>query len=115
MNELTKVTGQGGVSVSRAANSTLLIRLSGPWPLTRDVPSAAILHTELESPDALKTVSFDTSGLTHWDSGFDRFSGPDQRGLPRSPHRTGPTRSACWLAAIAGTGGGSPREERHAK
>lgn len=28
---------------------------------------------EIESPDALKTVSFDTSGLTHWDSGLIAF------------------------------------------
>src|ERR1700756_5936060 len=73
MNQTTNIAGQGAVSASRAANSTLLIRLSGPWHLTRDVPSAATLHAELESPDALKTVSFDTSGLTHWDSGLIAF------------------------------------------
>jgi phospholipid/cholesterol/gamma-HCH transport system permease protein len=73
MNETSDIGRQGAVSVTRAADSTLLIRLSGPWHLTRDVPSAAILHTELESPAALKTVSFDTSGLTHWDSGLIAF------------------------------------------
>jgi len=73
MKEPTDISGQGAVTASRADNSTLLIRLSGPWHLTRDVPSAAILHKELESPDALKTVSFDTTGLTHWDSGLIAF------------------------------------------
>jgi len=68
MNETSNIGGQGAVSVTRAADSTLLISLSGPWRMTRDVPSAAILRKELESASALKTVSFDTSGLTHWDS-----------------------------------------------
>src|ERR1700751_807570 len=73
MNEASNIAGQGAVSVTRAADTTLLIRLSGPWHLTRDVPSAAILRQELESSSALKTVSFDTSGLTHWDSGLIAF------------------------------------------
>ena len=73
MNETSNIAGQGAVSVTRAADSNLLIKLSGPWHLTRDVPSAAILRQELESPGALKTVSFDTSGLTHWDSGLIAF------------------------------------------
>ena len=73
MDETSNIAGQGAVSVSRAADSTLLIRLSGPWHLTRDVPSAAILRQELESASALKTVSFDTSALTHWDSGLIAF------------------------------------------
>jgi phospholipid/cholesterol/gamma-HCH transport system permease protein len=70
MDENSKMAGQGAVSVTRAADSTLLIRLSGPWHLTRDVPSASLLNRELESASALKTVSFDTSSLTHWDSGL---------------------------------------------
>jgi phospholipid/cholesterol/gamma-HCH transport system permease protein len=73
MNEASNIAGQGAVSVTRAADTTLLISLSGLWHLTRDVPSAAILRQELESPSALKTVSFDTSGLTHWDSGLVAF------------------------------------------
>jgi phospholipid/cholesterol/gamma-HCH transport system permease protein len=73
MNETSNIAGQGAVSVTRAADSTLLIRLSGPWHLTRDVPSAAILRQELESHGALKNVSFDTSRLTHWDSGLIAF------------------------------------------
>jgi phospholipid/cholesterol/gamma-HCH transport system permease protein len=73
MDETSNIAGQGAVSVTRAADSNLLIKLSGPWHLTRNVPSAAILRQELESPSALKTVSFDTSGLTHWDSGLIAF------------------------------------------
>lgn len=73
MNETGNIEGQGTVSATRAADSTLLIRISGPWHLTRDVPSAAILRREIESAAALKTVSFDTSGLTRWDSGLIAF------------------------------------------
>ncbi len=64
---------QGTVSVTRADDSTLLIKLSGPWYLTRNVPSAAVLRQELESAAMLKKVSFDTSGLTNWDSGLIAF------------------------------------------
>jgi phospholipid/cholesterol/gamma-HCH transport system permease protein len=73
MNEANSNTEQGTVSVARAGDSTLLIKLSGPWHLTRDVPSAAIFRRELESAAMLKTVSFDASGLTNWDSGLIAF------------------------------------------
>ena len=73
MDETSNIAGQRAVSVSRAADSTLLIRLSEPWHLTRDVASASVLNRELESARALKTISFDTSSLTHWDSGLIAF------------------------------------------
>ena len=64
---------QGRVSFTRANDSTLLVTLSGPWHLTRDVPSTEGLRREIESASMLKTVAFDTSGLTHWDSGLVSF------------------------------------------
>jgi phospholipid/cholesterol/gamma-HCH transport system permease protein len=73
MSQADSHSRQGTVSLSRANDSTLLIKLSGPWHLTRDVPSAAILRRELESASVLKKVSFDTSGLTNWDSGLIAF------------------------------------------
>jgi hypothetical protein len=73
MNHAQPQREQGTVSLSRGSESTLLIKLSGPWHLTRDVPSAAILRRELESAAMLEKVSFDTSGLTNWDSGLIAF------------------------------------------
>jgi phospholipid/cholesterol/gamma-HCH transport system permease protein len=73
MNEANSNSEQGTVSVTRASESTLLIKLSGPWHLTRNVPSAASLRRELESAAMLETVSFDTSALTKWDSGLIAF------------------------------------------
>ncbi len=64
---------QGTFTFTRASDSTLLIKLSGPWHLTRNVPSAALLRRELESPAMPKGIAFDTSGLTQWDSGLISF------------------------------------------
>jgi hypothetical protein len=66
-------TEQGTLTFTRASDSTLLIKFSGAWHLSRDVPSAALLRRELESASTLNRIAFDTSGLTHWDSGLFLF------------------------------------------
>ena len=73
MKRVASNDNQGTVSVIHTGNSTLLVKLSGPWHLTRDVPSAASLRSEIESTPMLKTVSFDTSGLADWGSGLISF------------------------------------------
>jgi phospholipid/cholesterol/gamma-HCH transport system permease protein len=73
MKQMASNANQGTVSVIHTDNSTLLVKLSGPWHLTRDVPSAASLRREIESTPMLKTVSFDTSGLADWGSGLISF------------------------------------------
>ena len=73
MEQAASKANQGTVSVIHTGNSTLLVKLSGPWHLTRDVPSAASLRSEIESTPTLKTVSFDTSGLADWGSGLISF------------------------------------------
>jgi len=72
MSQAVNIGTQGTVSFTRSETS-LLIKLSGPWNLTKDVPSPAALRRELESDARLKSVSFDTSTLTHWDSGLISF------------------------------------------
>jgi phospholipid/cholesterol/gamma-HCH transport system permease protein len=64
---------QGKISFDRAGDSTLMLRLSGPWHLSRDLPSAAVVMPELQKQPAPKRLSFDTSGLTGWDSGLVSF------------------------------------------
>jgi len=73
MKRVASNGNQGTVSVIHTGNSTLLVKLSGPWHLTRDVPSAASLRSEIESTPMIKTVSFDTSDLADWGSGLISF------------------------------------------
>src|SRR6266403_4247369 len=73
MKRVASNANQGTVGVIHTGNSTLLVKLSGPWHLTRDVPPAASLRSEIESTPMVKTVSFDTSGLADWGSGLISF------------------------------------------
>ena len=66
-------TSQGTVSFSRSDQSTLLVTFAGAWHLNRDVPSATLIRTQLQSSPPVRRVSFDTSGLTAWDSGLISF------------------------------------------
>jgi phospholipid/cholesterol/gamma-HCH transport system permease protein len=64
---------QGKISFDRAGDSTLLVHLSGPWHLRRDLPPASLVLPEFQMQPAPKRVSFDTSTLTGWDSGLVSF------------------------------------------
>jgi phospholipid/cholesterol/gamma-HCH transport system permease protein len=64
---------QGQVSFSRSGHETLIVRLSGPWHLARNIPSVDVLKRELDNPPAPKRISFESDGLTHWDSGLIAF------------------------------------------
>ena len=55
-------------SVSRPKADALVIRLSGDWRVGHDLPNADGVRKELESGSGLRTVSFDTSEITGWDS-----------------------------------------------
>ncbi len=64
---------QGKISFDRAGDATLLVHLSGPWHLRRDLPPAELVIPEVQRQPAPKRVSFDTSSLTGWDSGLVSF------------------------------------------
>src|SRR5580704_10482597 len=64
---------QGKISFDRAGDATLLVHLSGPWHLRRDLPPADVVIPELQKQPTTKRVSFDTSSLTGWDSGLLSF------------------------------------------
>src|SRR5690242_2408967 len=49
-------------------NSSLEIRLSGAWNLRGGLPQAASLQRELDRAPQVKTVAFETAGLSAWDS-----------------------------------------------
>lgn len=57
-------TQQGKISFERAGDATLLIHLSGPWHLNRDLPPADVVIPELQKRPARKRASFGTSWLT---------------------------------------------------
>ena len=62
---------QAELSPNRTTDGTLVLRLSGPWQLRSDIPSVAAVQRELER--APQRVTFDTAGLTAWDSGLLTF------------------------------------------
>ncbi len=64
---------QGKISFDRAGDATLLVHLTGPWHLRRDLPPAAVVIPEVQRQPVPKRVSFDTSSLTGWDSGLLSF------------------------------------------
>jgi phospholipid/cholesterol/gamma-HCH transport system permease protein len=82
-------TQQGKVALDRS-DSTLMLRLSGKWHLSRDLPSASMVAAELAKQPAPRRVSFDTSALSGWDSGLVSFlldiqSECRQRGVTDDP------------------------------
>ncbi|HTW88601.1 MAG TPA: ABC transporter permease [Candidatus Binataceae bacterium] len=64
---------RGTISMERAAEATLVIRLLGQWHLQRNLPSATEVVRELSRKPALRRVAFDSAGLFSWDSGLVSF------------------------------------------
>jgi phospholipid/cholesterol/gamma-HCH transport system permease protein len=64
---------QGKVLFERAGDAALLVHLSGPWHLRRDLPPAEVVIPEVQKQPTPKRLSFDTSALTGWDSGLVSF------------------------------------------
>ncbi len=73
MGALAQRLDQGRISFERTNDSTLVIHLSGPWHLQRDLPPISLLLTELGSRPGTKRISYETAELTHWDSGLISF------------------------------------------
>jgi len=89
---------QGTISLDRS-DATLMLRLSGRWHLSRDLPSASLLLPELAKQPVPRRLSFDTSKLSGWDSGLvsflleiesacrERGIAEDREGLPAGVRR----------------------------
>ena len=54
--------------ISRPDGNALIIHLAGDWRTGHDLPGTGTVEKEVTSGAGLRTVSFDTSGLTNWDS-----------------------------------------------
>jgi len=57
------------LSISRPDDGVVLLRLSGSWRLSDDIPPAARVHQEVESRPTSR-LRFDVSGLEAWDTGL---------------------------------------------
>jgi phospholipid/cholesterol/gamma-HCH transport system permease protein len=66
-------TRQGKLAFDRTGDATLLVRLSGKWHLSRDLPPASLVIPELQKQPVPKRLSYDTAALTGWDSGLISF------------------------------------------
>ena len=69
---VTTMAAEANLSFDRAADGTLLLRLSGPWHLLAGVPSVDLVDRELSSATP-KRLGFDASALSEWDTGVLTF------------------------------------------
>jgi phospholipid/cholesterol/gamma-HCH transport system permease protein len=73
MKAVAQRQDQGNLSFERSGDSALVVHLSGPWHLQRNLPPISLLLAELGSAPAVKRLAYDTAQLTHWDSGLISF------------------------------------------
>jgi phospholipid/cholesterol/gamma-HCH transport system permease protein len=64
---------RGAMQVSRPAEGTLLVHLSGSWTLQSDRPTVAELKQQIDAAAPVQRLTFKTSGLNGWDSGLVTF------------------------------------------
>jgi phospholipid/cholesterol/gamma-HCH transport system permease protein len=64
---------RGEIHVSRPTEGTLLVHLSGSWTLQSDRPMVAELQQQINAAAQVQRLTFETAGLTGWDSGLVTF------------------------------------------
>ena len=73
MGAVAERLDQGRISFERTGDSTLVLHLSGPWHLQRDLPPISLLVSELDSRPGTRRLLYEVAQLTHWDSGLISF------------------------------------------
>jgi phospholipid/cholesterol/gamma-HCH transport system permease protein len=73
MGAVAQRLDQGQISFDRNSDSTLVVHLSGPWHLQRNLPPISLLLSELGSRAETRRLAYETAELTHWDSGLISF------------------------------------------
>jgi phospholipid/cholesterol/gamma-HCH transport system permease protein len=58
---------RGAIDFSREGD-TLKLELTGTWTINAELPSLEAIESKLESPPALRRITFDAKRLTDWDS-----------------------------------------------
>ena len=115
MGAVAQRLDQGRISFDRTSDSTLVVHLSGPWHLQRDLPPISLLLSELGSRPSTRRLAYETAELTHWDSGLISFLTERGRDLSRTRYRGRPRRASGRSQAPARTGRGGAREKRRAQ
>jgi phospholipid/cholesterol/gamma-HCH transport system permease protein len=64
---------QATVQLEKSGDGEVRILLAGEWRLDNELPSADVVTGELMSPGTEHRVSFDTGGVSGWDSGLLTF------------------------------------------
>ena len=65
--------GRAELRCSHPTAETVLVELSGSWRLQDEFPSLADVEQSLEDTPRVQRMTFDTTGLTAWDSGLVTF------------------------------------------
>jgi phospholipid/cholesterol/gamma-HCH transport system permease protein len=73
MSAVAQRLDQGRISFERSGDATLIVHLSGPWHLQRDLPPISLLTAELASRPSTRRLAYEAAALTHWDSGLIAF------------------------------------------
>jgi len=61
------------ISFDRPTDDSLLVRITGNCSIGEDLPSAADVQKQIASDSGIRRITFDTSDLAGWDSGFLTF------------------------------------------
>ena len=61
------------VSLRRLDDNSLVIQFSGNWRMQDGLPSYHEVKKQIESESGVQRITFDTQGLSSWDSGFITF------------------------------------------
>lgn len=92
-------SAQCGMSLSRQDGDRLIVRIAGDCRIGKALPSAGEVLKQVEADSGIRNVSFESDGLTDWDSGLltfiikviDRCSKSnihvDKSGLPQGVQR----------------------------
>jgi phospholipid/cholesterol/gamma-HCH transport system permease protein len=64
---------RGAIQVSRPTEDSLLVHVCGNWTLQSERPTVAELQQQLDAAARVQRLTFETSGLTAWDSGLVTF------------------------------------------
>jgi phospholipid/cholesterol/gamma-HCH transport system permease protein len=67
------ITAACSISFSRPSEDTLLVRLSGKCSIAAGLPATAEIEKALEAGPQVQHITFDTAGLTDWDSSLLTF------------------------------------------
>jgi phospholipid/cholesterol/gamma-HCH transport system permease protein len=73
MEAVEKGVAGTGLIFDRPNDDSLVIYLTGGWQTGRFLPGADEVHSKIEADPRIRSVRFDTSGLTGWDSNLLTF------------------------------------------